>query len=417
MSAKHTRRQQAQLLNALIDAALVDLTPQRRQQVVQLAEHSTVEQIAGRIHRRATLSGKQRTRETQRILAARDELTMALYAAMAPPGWAVAWCDGSSLKIDSRRHAGIGGIVMDGTAQVVARISRSIGEQHAFAAELAALEAVMQAARAHGLRRLRVYTDNPGLAQLWRERRTDERLAEIRHLAAGLERFSLKAIPRRYNQPADSLARQAALGEQPPDAVRVVLFDFGGVLAEEGFRNGLIALATEQGLDVSTIPGEGMQAVYDSGFVLGTGTAADFWALLRGRTGLSGTDAELTSRILDGFILRPRMIQRVRQLNERGYVTGILSDQTHWLDRLDERDHFYRLFDHIYISYRLGKGKRDPTLFTDVARDLNTPPAAILFVDDDAGNVGRARAAGLQVLQYVDEARFAAALDYALPPE
>jgi putative hydrolase of the HAD superfamily len=412
LPAKLTRCQQARQLNTVIDAALADLAPQRRQQVVQLADCSTVQQFARRIHRRATLLGRRRPRDTQRILVARDELIMALYAAMAPPGWAIAWCDGSSMKIDSRQHAGIGGIVMDGNARVIARICRAIGEQGAFAAELAALAAVMRCAHEHRQRRLRVYTDNPGLAQLWREQRGDERLAEIRRLAAGLEKFSLKAIPRQYNQPADTLARQAARSEQPVETVRVVLFDFGGVLAEEGFRNGLVALATEQGLDVAGMPGEGMRAAYDSGFVLGTGTAADFWALMRERTGLSGTDDELTKRILDGFTIRPWMIDLVRQLHERGYVTGILSDQTHWLDLLDERDHFYRLFDQIYISFYLGKGKRDPSLFTDVASDLDMPPAAILFVDDDAGNVSRARDAGLQALQYVDQAGFATALEH-----
>jgi hypothetical protein len=30
--------------------------------------------------------------------------------------------------------------------------------------------------------------------------------------------------------------------------IRAVLFDFGGVLAAEGFRNGLLQLAAEQGL-------------------------------------------------------------------------------------------------------------------------------------------------------------------------
>jgi putative hydrolase of the HAD superfamily len=37
-------------------------------------------------------------------------------------------------------------------------------------------------------------------------------------------------------------------------AIKAVLFDFGGVLAEEGFRNGLQALAREQGLDVYGMP-------------------------------------------------------------------------------------------------------------------------------------------------------------------
>ena len=64
-------------------------------------------------------------------------------------------------------------------------------------------------------------------------------------------------------------------------SIRAVLFDFGGVIAEEGFRDGLIALAKAQGLDAVDLHAAGIQAVYDSGFVLGRGTAADFWALLR----------------------------------------------------------------------------------------------------------------------------------------
>ena len=65
--------------------------------------------------------------------------------------------------------------------------------------------------------------------------------------------------------------------------IRAVLFDFGGVIAEEGFYNGLIGFAEKQALDARSMPEEGMKAVYDSGFVLGHGMAADFWALLRKR--------------------------------------------------------------------------------------------------------------------------------------
>lgn len=196
--------------------------------------------------------------------------------------------------------------------------------------------------------------------------------------------------------------------------IKAVLFDFGGVLAEEGFRDGLIALASEQGLDVQDIVGQATQAVYDSGFVLGKGSAGEFWSMLRTRTGLVGEDEVLSERILHGFVLRPWMIERVRQLRGQGYVTGILSDQTHWLDELDARDPFKPAFERIYNSYYLGKGKRDPSLFTDVLADLNLPAAAVVFIDDDAGNVDRARAMGLNAIQYIDRQGFEAALEAAL---
>jgi FMN phosphatase YigB (HAD superfamily)/ribonuclease HI len=412
--AHRTRRRQAQQLNAVIDRALVDWSPEQRQKVLQLKRTRTIRQLAQRIHNRATLLAKRQRRDTNRIRQARDALILSLYASMAPKAWAVAWCDGSSMKLDSRRCAGIGGIVMDRDRVIVASISEAIGEKSAFAAELAALASVVRTAVDHGLQRLRVYTDNYGLAQLWREHRDDERLADIRQLGRELERFSLKAIPRRYNQPANALARQAARSGYAANGIRAVLFDFGGVLAEEGFRNGLAALAVEQGLDGSNMTEAGMQAVYDSGFVLGKGTVAHFWALLRQRTGLVGTDDDLTRRILDGFIVRPWMIELVQQLHDRGYITGILSDQTDWLDTLDKRDCFYRVFDKTYISFYLGKGKRDSSLFADVAADLGLPASAILFIDDDAGNVSRAREAGLQALQFVDRQRFMDELEQTL---
>lgn len=196
--------------------------------------------------------------------------------------------------------------------------------------------------------------------------------------------------------------------------ITAILFDFGGVLAEEGFRNGLIALAREQELDAGDFPRQGMRAVYDSGFVLGQGTEADFWALLRKRTGLVGEDAELKKRIMGGFVVRQSMIDLVQQLREKGYVTGILSDQTHWLDELDERYHFCRVFDCIYNSYYLGKGKQDSSLFLDIARHLKLNPAAILFVDDDEGNVDRAEEMGFKVIHFLSLEDFKLTLEEML---
>ncbi len=197
-------------------------------------------------------------------------------------------------------------------------------------------------------------------------------------------------------------------------AIRAVLFDFGGVLAEEGFRNGLVKLAAEQGLDVETMPAQGMKAVYDSGFVVGRGGAGDFWKLMRERTGLRGDDDSLTEVILDGFVLRDWMMDVVKKLRADGYITGILSDQTYWLDELDEKYHFSRFFDHIYNSYYLGKGKQDPTVFADVVADLKMQPAMILFIDDNAANVSRAQAGGLSAIQYVDREDFSARLEAVL---
>lgn len=195
----------------------------------------------------------------------------------------------------------------------------------------------------------------------------------------------------------------AAMLNQP---IKAVLLDYGGVVAEEGFRGELTAMAREQGLDPKAVLEVARYAVYDSGFVLGTGSEEAFWASMRKGSGLSGSDAEMTARVLDAFVLRPWIIERVRRWRTQGYITGILSDQMHWLDWLNERDLFFDAFDHIFNSYHMGKGKRDPTLFDDIAGQLALPPAGILLVDDLRSNVERAQAAGWQAIQYVDKAGF-----------
>ncbi|MFB6260713.1 MAG: hydrolase, partial [Thiohalorhabdaceae bacterium] len=72
--------------------------------------------------------------------------------------------------------------------------------------------------------------------------------------------------------------------QQP--SIRAVLFDFGGILAEEGFRDGLAFLAEHHGQDPDQVLGQAMDAVYSSGYVTGTGSEADFWRRLGELTGL-----------------------------------------------------------------------------------------------------------------------------------
>ena len=187
------------------------------------------------------------------------------------------------------------------------------------------------------------------------------------------------------------------------DSIRAVLFDFGGVLVEEGFREGLYDLARQQGLDPQTVHEAAYDAIYESGYILGQGTAEDFWQILRSKTGMSGDLNSLLLAIASRFAPRPRMRALVRTLRQQGYITAILSDQTERLDHLDAEFHFFQDFDKVYNSYHLGKGKRDPSLFDDVVSELGLTPQHVVFVDDDPGNVERARSRGLTAVLFLDE--------------
>jgi putative hydrolase of the HAD superfamily len=189
--------------------------------------------------------------------------------------------------------------------------------------------------------------------------------------------------------------------ESGDDMIRAVLFDFGGVVAEEGFQAGLYYIGAHFGLDCKVFFQAATEAVYRSGYVTGTGKEADFWDQVRAGSGIVAADEELRSEILSRFIPRPRMLKIARAVRRQGCVAALLSDQSDWLDRLDREHHFFHEFDRVFNSYHLGKTKRDASVFDDTVRTLGVEASQTLLVDDNPGHIERAVGRGLAVHLFV----------------
>lgn len=188
--------------------------------------------------------------------------------------------------------------------------------------------------------------------------------------------------------------------------IDVVLFDFGGVLAEEGFVNGLRAIAMINGLNPADIVRLGFTCVYETGYVLGHSNEHVFWQLMRERTGIVQDDSSLRREILTRFKLRMWMIEVVKELRLSNVRTGILSDQTNWIDELNEHYDFFKWFDFIFTSYHIGKSKRDVKIFDDVVGRMDTTANRVLFIDDYEDNCKRARERALNSIHYTDSVQF-----------
>jgi len=184
--------------------------------------------------------------------------------------------------------------------------------------------------------------------------------------------------------------------------IDVILFDFGGVLSEEGWKKGLRVIDEANALNVDCFIQTATDTIYETGYITGKGSESDFWNTLRRKTGIKGDNASLTNELMSRFVLNDRMIDFVKKLRLEKLTVGILSDQTNWLDELNARFDFFKYFDYVFNSYHLGKGKRDISLFDDIAGFLKTPPDRILFIDDDQGNVERARQKGWKAILYIN---------------
>ena len=173
-------------------------------------------------------------------------------------------------------------------------------------------------------------------------------------------------------------------------------------MAEEGFREGLLSIAHRNDLDPHIFLPEAYDITFNRGYVTGNIDEQTFWQTLREVTGIRGSDQELREEILSRFVLREWILRLVTQLKAASVSTAILSDQTNWLDELDGKYNFFRLFDEVFNSYHLGKSKKDPSLFVDILSEMDYKPEESLFIDDSQDNVSRAKQKGLYTIHYQD---------------
>lgn len=182
--------------------------------------------------------------------------------------------------------------------------------------------------------------------------------------------------------------------------LKALLFDFGGVLAEEGFQEGLKAIGKNNGLDPDRFFTLADDLIFESGYLTGRADETAYWNELRERTGIGGSNGELREELLKRFVLRPGMIAAVDRLRSRGFLVAMLSDQTNWLDELDRETFLSRHFDRVFNSFKLHKSKRDASIFQDVCRDLGVKTGEALFIDDNIDHIRRAEGAGLHAIHF-----------------
>ena len=190
--------------------------------------------------------------------------------------------------------------------------------------------------------------------------------------------------------------------------IRAVAFDFGGVMAEEGYVNGISSLAMNLGMNPEETLRRAEEALFESGYLVGRGTEGEFWDRFRELTGIGLDDGTLREMVLKGFVIRTHMVELVMNLRGRGIRTLLLSDQTDWLEELDRRHRFFQLFDGVYNSYRTGHTKRQREAFENLLSREGLEPWELLFVDDREENVRLASSLGIAVIRYVTRDQFTA---------
>ncbi len=197
--------------------------------------------------------------------------------------------------------------------------------------------------------------------------------------------------------------------------IQVVFFDFSGVLAEEGFVQGLKEIGRQHGLDPDAFLRTAADICYDNGYASGDADEHAFWQDLREHAGITGTDETLRREILSRFVIRPWMLQVVSRVRNMGPRTALLSDHTNWLEELDAAHGIFRHFDRVFNSYREGMTKRSTAFFRHACSTLQVAPEHTLFIDDNPANTRRAHETGMYTVTYGAYNDFAEQIRHHMP--
>ncbi|MGE4317714.1 MAG: HAD family hydrolase [Deferribacterales bacterium] len=184
--------------------------------------------------------------------------------------------------------------------------------------------------------------------------------------------------------------------------IEAVFFDFGGVIAEEGWVNGLTDIAHHHGFYPPMFFDDACDVLWSTGYMYGRADENTFWQKLGERYDFRMTVDEMRNVIFKKFVIRQDVLDVIRKIREAGFRTAILSDQVNWLDEFNDMYGFFSLFDRVYNSYHLGIGKKDERVFPMVCDDLGVDIENALFVDDNEGHIERAKNCGMNTLLFCD---------------
>ncbi len=193
-------------------------------------------------------------------------------------------------------------------------------------------------------------------------------------------------------------------------ATSLILFDLNGVLYAYNREVRIARLAA-----IANRPADDIRhAIWDSGFEdLGDTGVMDGPTYLHGFASRIGYDLSESEWLA---ALQAAVAPITGVLDLLPYIhpdvsCAVLTNNNHLVQR-----HFQALYpevahtigDRVCVSAEFGARKPDPECYRRCLAKLQTAPQEVWFVDDNAGNVGGARKAGLRIHHFRDVRRFGA---------
>ena len=180
--------------------------------------------------------------------------------------------------------------------------------------------------------------------------------------------------------------------------IKVVLFDFGGVLTESGKRGfiaetvaGLYGISPES-VDIADLHGELRRGQTDT---------KTFFTELNRRYGNKKqvTEQMFLKKTHAAFTPSPPVYDLAERLRAHGIRTAILSNIFNMNALALRKGGWYDGFDPVVLSYDVGYAKPDPEIYDLTLRRLGVKPQEVLFIDDQEKCLPPAIKLGMHVIR------------------
>lgn len=189
--------------------------------------------------------------------------------------------------------------------------------------------------------------------------------------------------------------------------LRAVIFDLGGVVLESPLHF-IAEYERDHGLPANLIAGiVGGYAARPDGpwqrLERGELPLLEFCRSFDAEIAAAGYRAE-TARMMQEMsarsLVRPAMVNAIRQLRERGLKVAALTNNWVMGDDHDARTApLFAEFDVVVQSCKVGIRKPEPAIYRIALDQLQVPAEAAVFLDDIGGNLKAAKALGIRTIK------------------
>jgi len=182
------------------------------------------------------------------------------------------------------------------------------------------------------------------------------------------------------------------------EAIKAVIFDWGGVLIEDPGPPMMRHLA-----DAIVVPEDkyiATQRQFISDFRTGRINEAEFWKRLCGELGIATPKDSLWAAAFEAaYRPKPEMFELARALKQSGLKIALLSNtELPAVEFFDRQE--YDLFDVVVFSCVEGTKKPERQIYVITLGKLGCRPAEAVFIDDQPNCIEGAKAVGLTAILF-----------------